>query len=130
MEFGISVIDVIFNSFIDANYNLNRAIIYYLIITILALLSLKKAKKVNSDKWYYTLNLLIFVSIMTLFTGEITMICTIIYTLLIVFFYILINKISKKDKEKARSLPIASYIAISNIITIILIGISQYFYYK
>lgn len=130
MEFGISVIDVIFNSFIDANYNFNRAIIYYLIITILALLSLKKAKKVNSDKWYYTLNLLILVSIMTLFTGEITMICTIIYTLLIVFFYILINKISKKDKEKARSLPIASYIAISNIITIILIGISQYFYYK
>lgn len=100
-----------------SKYNLNRIAIYLFVILILTIISIKEKKK--SKNIDYIIDLVIFTIISCLFTNEIIAILSIICTLLIVTFKLLINKLWNKGKEYNR-MSIAFYYVISNSIIILI----------
>lgn len=121
--FLISILKVLFDYFISKNqnitYNLNRIIIYLLIILILNIISIKRKGKEN-----YYISLMIICAIMSIFTYEITTILSITYAILIVAIKLLIdNVVNKKNKTISKErvkMPVTFYLAISNIIIVII----------
>ena len=121
--FIISILKVLFDYFISKNqnitYNLNRIIIYLLIILILNIISIKRKGKEN-----YYISLMIICAIMSIFTYEITTILSITYAILIVAIKLLIdNVVNKKNKTISKErvkMPVTFYLAISNIIIVII----------
>lgn len=121
--FLISILKVLFDYFISKNqnatYNLNRIIIYLIIILILNIISIKRKGKEN-----YYISLMIICAIMSIFTYEITTILSIIYAILIVAIKLLINKVAnKKNKtisKESVKMPVTFYLAISNILIVII----------
>ena len=99
-------------------YNINRIAIYLVIIIILNMINIMKTKQ--SKKVDYTIDLVILIIIVGLFTYEVTAILTIVCTLLIIAFKLLINKIMNKRKKYNKKMPIAFYIAISNAIIVLI----------
>lgn len=102
------------NSF--ATYNLNRVVIYLIAIILANILSIKSA----NNKYDYIYGLVLTSIIMSLFTYEISTILTIICTLLITAFKLLLNKKFNKNKKDEKKLPIAFYMSISNSIVILI----------
>lgn len=119
----ISLLNIIYQYFITSNFNINRIIIYFVIIAILTILSTFRLKKKAKDD--YEISVVILCIIINFFCLEIATILTIIYTLLIIAIKTLINKIINKGKKYNNKLPIASYLCISNAIVWISIFLSQ-----
>ena len=119
----ISFINVIYQYFTVDNFNTNRIIIYYIFILILTIISIKMLK--SNEKGNDITNLLILVIIMNLFTSEITMILTIIFTLLIISIGLLMNKILKKHKNS--KMPVAYYMVIANVV-VLLIAFAEFIF--
>lgn len=115
----ISIINVAFqyisckNSLV--NYNLNRIVIYLLLIVIVNIVNIINLKK----DWEYYTNLIIFLVIISLFTYEISAILTVILTLLIIAINLLINKIMNKGKEYNKKMPIAYFLTVSNALVLL-----------
>jgi len=106
----------------NVEFNINRIIIYLIIIAILLLINIMQMKK--NRKREYPINLLITCAIMCIFTYEISVILSIISTLLIVFAISIIRSICKKKKQKymqsdPENMTIAMYLAISNMIIVL-----------
>lgn len=98
-------------------YNLNRIIIYICTIVILCLINIMKTK---NNKTNYSIDLIITLIIISLFTYEITAILTVICTLLIIIIKNIINKIINKREKYIKELPIAFFVAISNAIIVLI----------
>ena len=119
----ISLLNIIYQYFIVSNFNLNRIVIYFAIIAALTIIStIRLKKKAKND---YSISIVILCIILNFFCLEIGTILTIICTLLITAFKILINKIIYKGKKYNKKLPIATYVCISNAIVWIFIFLSQ-----
>lgn len=119
----ISVLNIIYQSFITYNYNLVRIAIYFAVIAILTIISTFRIKKKSKDD--YNISVVILCIILNFFCLEIGTILTIIYTLLIILIKLLINKIIYKGKKYNKKLPIAAYICIANAIVWIFIFLFQ-----
>ena len=119
----ISLLNIIYQYFTLNKFNINRIIIYLIIIAILTIISILRIKK--KAKKDYELSSVILCIIINFFTLEIGSILTIILTLLIISIKLLINKILNKGKKYNNKLPIASYLCISNSIVWITIFLSQ-----
>lgn len=120
--FGISILYVLYQYFFEEIFNPNRFIIYLVLIAIIAVISTYILKKKGKDE--YELNVLTLCIIMTLFTYEVATIISIIITLLIVGIKTIINKIINKRQKyiiEIKNQPIAFYLCIANIITVIYI---------
>lgn len=115
----ISIINIVFQyitckNFL-VNYNLNRIVIYLILIVVVNVVNIINLKK----DWEYYANLIIFLVIISLFTYEISAILTVISTLLIVAINLLINKIMNKGKEYNKKMPIAYFLTVSNALVLL-----------
>jgi len=127
----ISIMYIIYLCIVEqaSIYRYVMYIIAYIVILLLDTMTLKKEAK---DKYVYGLLMVLIISV--IFTGEYVAINSVIFTLLIIFFYLLIQKlIAKKYKAKVKeielykNLNIAFYLSISNIILyIFVLFISNY----
>ena len=105
-----------------------RYAIYLVILIILNLLNMIYYKKKVKNN--YTLELLILLIEMAMFTYEVCTIYTIIFAFLTILIKVLINKILqrrkkyvKKDKTEKIKIPFGFYLGVSNIIILILTNI-------
>ena len=105
-----------------------RYAIYLVILIILNLLNMIYYKKKVKNN--YTLELLILLIEMAMFTYEVCTIYTIIFAFLTILIKVLINKILqrrkkyvKKDKTEKIKIPFGFYLGVSNIIVLILTNI-------
>ncbi len=104
------------------NTNIYRYVIYLVTLIILILINtLYFRKKVQKN---YTLDNLILLNLMLIFTYEICTILTVIYTLLAISIKLLIDKIKEKRKKyikktKNNYIPIGFYLCVTNIVMLI-----------
>lgn len=103
-------------------YRYGIYLILYIIILIIDTITLKKYAK-NS----YVTGILLMLITMTIFTGEYIMQKTIIFTLLAIFFYLILCKIKeqkrkskKSEKQIADKIGIGFFLGTFNIIMVIL----------
>ena len=97
-------------------FTLTRTIYYLIALIIICLINIKKINK-NLN---YNLSLMIICIIINLFTYELFTVLTIIFTLLIISFKLLINKIVNKGEKYEKKMPIAFYLGLSNQIMLLL----------
>ncbi len=101
-------------------------LIFYIIVLILDTITLKRYAKDS-----YTIGILLTVITMAIFTGEYITASTIIFTLIILFFYMLIYKLKqiksrRKRQTQANSLKqlsIGFYLGVANIIMFLLVSV-------
>ncbi len=122
---GISLMYIIYLCIMD-NTSIYRYVMYLATLVILLIVDTLQLK--NKAKNSYTIEILILLLIMTIFTGEITAIWTVIATLLMIAIKILIQKIknslNKNKKENINisdKLPIGFYLCLSNVLMLIII---------
>ena len=100
-------------------FNINRVIIYLILIIFILILNTYQMKKIGKDN--YILNVLLLSISMILFTNEIVMIISILMTILITLIYQLLMRLFKKEnakKEKTKQ-PIAFYLCIANFLVML-----------
>ena len=120
--FTIACINIVFQ-YITATsdgyiYNLNRVMIYLIIIILVLMFNIESIRK--TKKYDYCIDLVLVSIIMCMFTYEITTILSVIGCLLIVTINLLINKIFNKGNEKnINKMPMAFYLVISNMIVFV-----------
>ncbi len=117
----IAILDVIFQYFTDEQFNINRVLLYLIVMILILTISILKSKKKN--RMEYAINTLILCIIINIFLYEAATIFIIITTLLILAIKLLINKIVNKGKKYDGKMPIAFYICISNIIILLMLFI-------
>lgn len=120
----VETLYIVYLYIVEHDTNIYRYVIYLIIICILVLLDIgflrKKAK--NS----YPVEILLLCMLMLTFSYEAVTILTIIMTLLIITFQILLEKLFNKNKKSVRGstgkkekMPIGFYMCISNIICLL-----------
>lgn len=102
--------------------NIYRYVIYLAMFAILTMISTIYYKRKIKDN--YTLNCLILLMLMVLFTYEYCAILTVIFTLLSIAINLLLYKIREKrtkyvKKTEYKEMPIGFYLCVTNIITLI-----------
>lgn len=122
LVYGIIVnfIYIIYEYIYNESLNVNRIIIYFIIIMIVLIINTYEIKKKGKDS--YAINIILLCFIMCLFTYETVTIFSVIMTLFIIAINEIINSIIKR-KSKNIKLPIAFYLCIANCITILLTNI-------
>lgn len=100
--------------------NIYRYVIYLFVILILLLIDTIKLKKLKVDS--YLIQIIILCIIQSTFTYSYGFVITAIMVLFTIAIEILIRKILKKDKQYLEKLPIAYYLCVTNIISIIVIN--------
>ena len=98
-------------------------LIFYILILVLDAITLKKRQKDS-----YTNGILFTVITMAIFTGEAVTILTIIYVLLIIAVYTILNNIRKKskkyrskiNKETKEQLPIGFFLGVANALNMLI----------
>lgn len=125
LVYGIVVLffSLIYEFIYGQDFNVNRVVIYFVIIMIVLLVNTFEIKKKGKDS--YAINIILLCFIMTMFTYEIVTIISIIMTLFMIAFYEIIDSIVKKnkDKNKEQKIPIAFYLCIANCITIFITNV-------
>lgn len=106
--------------YILENTNIHRYVIYLLMILILFIIDTRKLKKFKIDS--YNIEIIILIIIQSIFTYNYGFVITAIMTLLAIGINILIRKILKKDNKILIKFPIAYYLCLTNIVTIIMIN--------
>lgn len=104
--------------YIVENANMYRYVIYLFALLILFAIDIAKYKKVNKDN--YVIGIIILSIIQAIFTTGYGFMITVIITLLAIAICCIMNKIFIKKEKYYENLPIAYYLCIANIITIIL----------
>lgn len=102
--------------------NIYRYVIYLAILTVLATVNTIYFKKKLKNN--YTVDCLILLTLMLMFTYEYCSILTVIFTLLTISIKLLIDKIKEKREKYVKrtckkELPIGFYLCVTNIITLI-----------
>lgn len=120
LVYGIVVdfINMIYEYIYNESFNINRIIIYFIIMMIILIINTYEIKKKGKDS--YAINIILLCLVMSLFTYEIVTIFSIIMTLVSIIFYEIITSIMKKKQEDNSNLPIAFYLCIANCITMLL----------
>ena len=109
---GISILYIIYLCVTDKS-NIYRYILYLSITLILLVIDTLDLK--NKAKTSYLTSILILLTIMAVFTGEVTTILTSMMTLIIIGLVMLLNKIRKNNEEISNDLTIGFYLCVSNI---------------
>lgn len=104
------------------NANIYRYVIYLAIFAILTMINTIYYKRKVKDN--YTINCLILLSLMVIFTYEWCSVLTIIFTLLSIAVKLLLDKIKEKrtkyvKKKNDKKISIGFYLSVTNIITLI-----------
>ena len=104
------------------NANIYRYVIYLAILVVLTTVDTIYYKKKLKNN--YTIDCLILLTLMIMFTYECCSILTVIFTLLAIATTLLINKIKEKrekyvKKTKEKTIPIGFYLCVTNMITLI-----------
>lgn len=133
LGFLLMAIYMIYTYMVEKSKTVYGYIIYLFIICILIIADTLYMKR--KAKQSYTLNILILSMIMILFTYEGVFFFTVNYTLLIIGFKLLINKIANKrtkyiktDKKVQLEIPIAYYMCIANIIMLLITNYYIFYY--
>lgn len=117
--FILAILNIVYEYAFCENMNLNRIVIYLIILVIILMINLMQIKKKGKDE--YAINILILCILMALITYETVTIISIIFTLLIIVISNILNslfKIKIKDEK-----PIAFYLCIANVLSILLMYI-------
>lgn len=99
-----------------------RYVIYLVILVILTTINtIYYKKKINNN---YTIDCLILLTLMLMFTYEYCSILTVIFTLLAISIKLIIDKIKEKrakyvKKTSKKQIPVGFYLCVTNIITLI-----------
>ena len=116
----IETIYIIYLCIVDPT-SIYRYVIYLLALAILTMANtIYYKKKIKSN---YTLECLILLNIMLIFTYEYCTILTVIFTLLAMSIKVFIDKIKQKRasyNKKKQKLPIGFYLCVTNIITLLI----------
>lgn len=118
---AVEAIYIIYLCIIEAA-SIYRYVIYLLILVLLTTINtIYYKKKVNNN---YTLDCLILLTLMLMFTYEGCSILTVIFTLLAISIKLLIDKIREKrakyvKRTSKKEMPIGFYLCVTNIITLI-----------
>ena len=117
LAYGIVVIffNLIYEFVYNTTFNVNRVVIYFIIIMIVLIVNTYEIKKIGKDS--YAINIILLSIIMALFTYEIATIISMAMALLMIVFTEIINS-KLKRKEDNQKMPIAFYLCIANCITI------------
>ena len=120
--FIIEVIYILYLAIVE-NANILRYVIYLIVLLILNLFNMLYYKK--NIKNNYTLEILILLVEMCIFTFEICTVYTIIFALLTIAIYSIITFVKRKryvkiDKNDKAVIPFGFYLAVSNIIVLII----------
>lgn len=120
--FVIEVIYIVYLALVE-NANIFRYIIYFGVLVIFNLLNLLYYKKKVRNN--YTLEILILLIEMCIFTFEICVIYTIIIALLTIAIYFIVTLAKRKryvkiDKNNEKIIPFGFYLSVSNIIILII----------
>ena len=104
------------------NANIYRYVIYLVLLVILTTINTVYYKKKLKNN--YTIDCLILLTLMLMFTYEYCSILTVIFTLLAIAIKLLIDKIQEKrvkyvKKTKKKEIPAGFYLCVTNIITLI-----------
>ena len=116
----IEAIYIIYLCIVDPT-SIYRYVIYLLALAILTMANTIYYKK--KIKGNYTLECLILLNIMLIFTYEYCTILTVIFTLLAMSIKVFIDKIKQKRasyNKKKQKLPIGFYLCVTNIITLLI----------
>ena len=116
--YSIAILDNIYKYLADPTYNVNRFIIYLIIIVICSIANIHMVRKKKSD---YTINIILLLFMMNSFVYEKLTIITVAFTLLIIAINLILKKLRKKKYSKR--MPVATYLTFSNLI---LIGVAFY----
>lgn len=117
------VLYMIYLYIVGIENNIYRYVIYIVIFAILTFLSTIYLRKKVKDN--YPIDILLLLILMLIFTYEAVCIYTIIITLLAIAMQLLLQKVNKrknksvKEEKKERKIPIAFYMCVANIITLI-----------
>ena len=115
----VEAVYIIYLCIVDSA-NIYRYVIYLLTLVILTMANtIYYKKKVKNN---YTLDCLILLNIMLIFTYECCSILTVIFTLLAMSIKVLIDKINKKGANYSKTnkkLPIGFFLCVTNIITLL-----------
>lgn len=115
----IALINIIYQYVVSikcaTTFSLYRIIYYLIALIIICIINIKKI----NQKLNYALNLMIVCIIMNLFNYELITSLSIIFTMLIVAFKLLINKIVNKGEKYKKKMPIAFYLVLANQITLL-----------
>ena len=130
--FICAIIYIIYLYVVGIETSVYRYVIYLGLFTILTVISTVYLRKKTKNN--YTIDILLLITFMVMFTYEVVCIYTIIITLLAIAFQVLLTKIQnkkqkniKEDKNKQAKIPIAFYACVANIIT--LIATNYYIFY-
>lgn len=117
------VLYMIYLYIVGIENNIYRYVIYIVIFAILTFLSTIYLRKKVKDN--YPIDILLLLILMLIFTYEAVCIYTIIITLLAIAMQLLLQKVNErknksvKEEKKERKIPIAFYMCVANIITLI-----------
>lgn len=114
--------------YIVENANIHRYVIYLFVVLLLLIIDILILK--NKLKNSYVINIIILSIIMVGFTYETCFICTTIITFLATAISIIISNISGKNKEYYKKINLAFYLCTSNIISLIIINMMAYGWFK
>ena len=113
--------------YIVENANIHRYVIYLFVVLFLLLIDINIFKKKLKNN--YVINILILSIIMVGFTYELSFLFTVVTTLLASSITIILNRIFVKNKQK-KDLNFGFYLCISNIISLIIINMMAYGWFK
>lgn len=119
----VTVFSVVVQYFFTGE-KLNRIIIYLILIVVLEVLSIQVTKK--KRKYDYQLNLLVVIVLYTMFFNELVTIITVGFTLIICGIYLEIHKMFKKRKKA--KVPVAFFMSIANLISLITVYLNNLIY--
>lgn len=120
----ISILYSIYNFFIDESFNINRFIIYLVVIAIITVINTYEIQKKGKNP--YWMNIIVLCIIISLYTYEVATIVSIIVTLIIIAVKLIINRLFSKNKKSIINIknePIAFYLCISNALTVLFVYI-------
>lgn len=113
----ISIMYIIYLYIIEKT-SIYRYVIYLLVLLLLLIIDTINLRKKAKNSYLYSI--LIFIIIMTIFTGEYITISSIIMTLLYISIYLMVKKL-KKNKEN-KELKVGFCLAIFNILYFLLVS--------
>ena len=117
----VETIYIVYLYIVEHDSNIYRYVIYLVIICILVLIDTVSLRKKAKNS--YPIDILLLCMFILTFSHSIVSILTILMTLLIIVFYIILKKIGSSERRNIKisdNLPVGFYLCIANIIILIM----------